>query len=125
MKKDITFRQGKKEYTISFNIRSLAELERSIGRSLVFIYFSGPAGMIRQCDITFTANALKYGLKDIGDKDPYDVIDEFCDAGGILDTLNGYILEAINETGFFIKAKKAAEEPEEPEEPEKSKKVTE
>ena len=112
MKKDITFKQGKKDYTISFNIRSLAELERSLGRSLLFMYASGLAGMIRQCDITFTANALKYGLKDIGDKDPYDFIDEFCEAGGILDTLNSYILEAINKTGFFMKAAEAAEEPE-------------
>ena len=110
MKKDITFTQGPRTYSISFNIRTLAELERSIGRSLLFMYSSGGAGMIRQCDIHFTANALKNGLKDIGDRDPYDVIDEYCDNGGTLDFLNGYIFNAINETGFFIKTAGAAVE---------------
>lgn len=109
MKKEVIFTQGNKEYKITYTIRSLAELERSIGRSLLFMYASGPAGMVRQCDITFTANALKCGLVDIGDRDPYDVIDEYCENGGILDTLNGHILDAINQTGFFMKAAQAAE----------------
>ena len=102
MKKDVIFTQGPRTYSISFNIRTLAELERSIGRSLLFMYSSGGAGMIRQCDIHFTANALKYGLKDIGNRDPYDVIDEYCDNGGTLDFLNGYIFNAITKSAHNL-----------------------
>lgn len=109
MKKEVIFTQGNKEYKISFTIRSIAELERSIGRSIISMYASG-AGIIRMCGIEFTANALRYGMVNIGDRDPYDVIDEFCEDGGLIDTLNGRIFDALAATGFFMKAAGAAKE---------------
>lgn len=105
MKKAIEFEQGKKKYTFMFSIRSLAGMERSLGRSILYLLTSGLKGIVSQATIEFTAAGVKYGLQELGDKDPYDWIDEFCEEGGTLDDINGHIIEAITASGLFTKGK--------------------
>ena len=103
MKKAIEFEQGNKKYTLMFSIRSLAGMERSLGRSILYLLASGIKGIVNQANIDFTAAGIKHGLQELGDKDPYDWIDEFCEAGGTLDEINGHIIEAITASGLFTK----------------------
>jgi hypothetical protein len=42
-------------------------------------------------------------MQELGQKDPYDVIDEICDDGGLLDHINEAILESWFNTGIFFK----------------------
>ncbi|WP_196600030.1 hypothetical protein [Pectinatus frisingensis] len=94
-----------KKYELCFNIKSLARMERAIGKSITSLFAAGPRGLVQQLDINVTASALQNGI--MGDKETdiekaYDIIQEFCDNGGTLDRLNAKIITAINGTGLFI-----------------------
>lgn len=102
MKKATTFEVNGKKYTLMYNNRSLANLERSIGRSILSIMGGSATDMVRNMTIDVMAASIKYGLQDMPDgKDPYDMLDEICDNGYNLDALGGKIIEAWLETGFF------------------------
>lgn len=101
MKKATTFDVNGKQYTLMFTNRSLAMMERSIGRSILSIMTSGQVAIMQAMTISTVAAGLKYGLQDIGDKDPYDVIDEICDAGGSIDVIAAHIIKAMYDTGLF------------------------
>lgn len=114
MKKPAILEVNGKQYTFQFDNRSLAMLERSIGRSILSILSGSRQHIVQTLTIEVTAAGIKYGLQELGDKDPYDVIDEICDAGKLLDDINGTIMEAWFNTGIFIKwagAKEAAAVP--------------
>ncbi|WP_196602163.1 hypothetical protein [Pectinatus frisingensis] len=96
-----------KKYELCFNIKSLARMERAIGKSITSLFAAGPRGLVQQLDINVTAAALQNGIVNDNDKaveieQTYDIIQEFCDNGGTLDRLNAKIITAINETGLFI-----------------------
>ena len=103
MKKPAILEVNGKQYTFLFNNRSLAMLERSIGRSILSILSGTGQHIMQAMTIDVTVAGIKYGLQELGDKDPYDVIDEICDAGKLLDDINGAIMEAWFNTGIFIK----------------------
>ena len=103
MKKPVILEVNGKKYTFLFTNRSLAMVERSIGRSILSILNGNQFSIIRDMTIEVTVAGIKYGLQELGDKDPYDVIDEICDAGKLLDDINGAIMEAWFNTGIFIK----------------------
>ena len=103
MKKPAILEFNGKQYTFLFNNRSLAMLERSIGRSILSILSGTGQHIMQAMTIDVTVAGIKYGLQELGDKDPYDVIDEICDAGKLLDDINGAIMEAWFNTGIFIK----------------------
>ncbi len=85
-----------------FSIRSLDNLERSIGRSILSIIAGTQTNWMQNMTIAFTAYGLKYGLQNMPDKfDPYDVIDEIFQAGMDMNELTGYVLLAIKNTGLF------------------------
>ncbi|MDQ0204068.1 hypothetical protein [Pectinatus haikarae] len=94
-----------KKYELCFNIKSLARMERAIGKSITSLFAAGPRGLVQQLDINVTTAALQNGIVDdkgIDIEQAYDIIQEFCDNGGTLDRLNAKIITAINETGLFI-----------------------
>lgn len=102
MKKPTTFKIGEHEYTLVFTIRALANLERSIGRSILSIIAGSQAEWMRSMTIDFTANGLRYGLQGMPEKfDPYDIVDEAFQHGMDLNELTGYVLLAIEQTGLF------------------------
>lgn len=102
MKEPTIFEVGGKKYTLIFTIRSLANLERSIGRSILSIISGTQANWMKNMTVDFTAYGLKYGLQGMPDKfDPYDVIDEIFQNGMELNELTGQVLLAIERTGLF------------------------
>lgn len=102
MKKPTTFKIGEHEYTLVFTIRALANMERSIGRSILSIITGSQASWMRNMTIDFTAYGLKYGLQGMGeDFDPYVFIDHAFEHGMDLNELTGYVLLAIEQTGLF------------------------
>lgn len=105
MKKSIDFKVGEKSYSLMFNSRALAQVERSIGRSLIYMLGQiqiNPA-IANAVNIDFTAAGLKAGLQDKPkDFDAYDFIDAYCEDGA-LDDLNAYIFEAVIASGLFTK----------------------
>ena len=103
MKKPVILEVNGKKYTFLFTNRSLAMVERSIGRSILSILNGNQFSIIRDMTIEVTAASIKYGMQELGQKDPYDVIDEICDDGGLLDHINEAILEAWFNTGIFFK----------------------
>lgn len=103
MKKSAVLNVNGQEYIFSFNNRSLAMMERSIGRSILSILSGTQAAIIRDMTIDVTAAGIKYGLQEIGNRDPYDVMDEICSAGGTVDQINASIIEGWIKTGLFLK----------------------
>lgn len=102
MKKPTTFKIGEREYTLVFTIRALANMERSIGRSILSIVKATQAEWMRSMTIDFTACGLKYGLQGVEkDFDPYELIDYAFEHGVDQDELTGYVLLAIEQTGLF------------------------
>lgn len=113
MKKATTFDVNGKQYTLLFTNRSLAMMERSIGRSLLSIMTGGQLAILQAMTISTVAAGIKYGLQELGDKDPYDFIDELCDAGSSIDEISAYIIEALLKTGLFTKGTAPMEKAEE------------
>ena len=102
MKEPTTFKIGEREYTLVFTIRALANMERSIGRSILSIIAGTQAEWMRSMTVDFTAYGLKYGLQGMPEKfDPYQVIEDAFAHGVELNELTGYILLAIEQTGLF------------------------
>jgi hypothetical protein len=102
LKKPTTFKIGEREYTLAFSVRALANMERSIGRSILSIITGNQASWMRNMTIDFTAYGLKYGLQGAEkDFDPYELIDYAFEHGMELNELTGYILLAIEQTGLF------------------------
>lgn len=101
MKENVVLKAGNNEYTFVFDIRALANMERSIGRSILSIVSAGAVNTIRSLSIDVIAAGVKYGMKGTDDEDPYDIIDEMCEAGATIDEIGGKILEALYKTGLF------------------------
>jgi len=105
MKKETKFTVADKEYTLCYSNRDLANVERSIGRSLLSVIMVPTAETIRSMSIDVIVAGVLYGVKELNGEDPYDFIDRFCEAGGTLDALGGLILNAWIETGLFTSGK--------------------
>lgn len=104
MKEPVVLKAGNNEYTFVFDIRALANVERSIGRSILSIVSAGAVNTIQSLSIDVIAAGVKYGMQGMPeDKDPYDVLDEMCEAGATIDNIGGKILEALYKTGLFLK----------------------
>ena len=109
MKKATTFKIGEKEYSMVFDCRSLASMERSIGRSILSIFANTPGNLVKSVGIDVLVSAIQYGIKDLGDEDPYDFLQRFCDEGGNIDLFTGLVLDAFLSTGLFTTGKAPAE----------------
>lgn len=107
MKESITFKNGDRICRLLFTIRSLKEMEQELGFSLNLLFTPNLALTLRLCTIQFTQLGIKYGLQDKEpeDGDTYEFIQDFCDNGGTLDTLNAHILAAIDATNLFTEGR--------------------
>ena len=101
MKKSVEIKIKDKVYELCYDIRSLARLEKLIGKSLIYVFGNGGAHMLRQTDIGFTVAGLIVGLKLKSEDEAYDLIDAYCEAGGDVDHICGIVIEAIVVTGLF------------------------
>ena len=101
MKKSAEIKVGDKTHELCYDIRSLAKLEKLIGKSITFLFAAGAVNLVRQSDIAFTVAALICGLKLKNEDEAYDLIDAYCKAGNDLDHLNAAIIEAVIATGLF------------------------
>lgn len=115
MKKAISFKMGDKDYSLMFNTRALAEMERlNHGRSIMLIMGSmlrNSAAAYNNLNLDFTLAGLKAGLQDMPkDTDYYDFIDRYCSEEGSIDDLTGYILKAIIASGLFTQGGQKEEE---------------
>lgn len=109
MQEAISFRSGDRECKLLFNIRTLKDMEQELGFSLNMLFTPNLALTLRLTTINFTQLGIKYGLQDKKpeDADPMEFIQKYCDAGGSLDTLNAYILAAIDATNLFTEGQTA------------------
>lgn len=107
MKKATVFKIGDKEYSMSFNIRSLANMERSLGRSIFSIFAGTMQEMLEKMEIDVLAAAVANGIDGLGEEDPYDFMQRYFDDGGDYDTFAGLVLKAFIDTGLFMKGKAA------------------
>ena len=103
MQNAIGFKNGDRECKLLFNILTLKDMEQELGYSLNLLFTPNLTLTLRLATIYFTQLGIKYGLQDKEpeDKDPYEFIQRYCDNGGSLDTLNAYILAAIDATNLF------------------------
>lgn len=103
MQESINFNNGDRECKLLFNICTLKEFEQELGYSLNLLFTPNLALTLRLTTINFTRLGIKYGLQDKKpeDADEYDFIQCYCDNGGSLDTLNAFILAAIEATNLF------------------------
>lgn len=128
MKKTVVFKIGKENYELLFTIKSIAKMEKAYGQSITR-FLQGIFGAIvtvdengktkvdtsyqdKIGDIDFIKCGLECGL--VGKTDNFNVyefIDEYCANGGILIELFNYIVEALLETGLFIKGVANTPEP--------------
>lgn len=107
MKKATDFKIGDTTYSMSFDIRSLASMERSLGRSIFSIFAGTLKDVLAGMEIDVLAAAVKHGVANLRDEDPYDFIQRYCDEGGDYDTFAGLVLTALTNTGLFTKGKAA------------------
>ena len=103
MQEAIDFKNGDRECKLLFNIRTLKDFEQELGYSLNLLFTQNLTLTLRLTTINFTRLGIKYGLQDkkSEDADEYDFIQRYCDNGGSLDTLNAFILAAIDATNLF------------------------
>lgn len=128
MKKTVVFKIGQEKYELLFTIKSIAKMEKAYGQSITR-FLQGIFGAIvtvdengktkvdtsyqdKIGDIDFIKCGLECGLVGkIDNFDAYEFIDEYCENGGILIELFNYIVEALLDTGLFIKGVANAPEP--------------
>ena len=108
MKKGTDFYIGNTKYTIAFDIRSLASMERSLGRSIFSIFVGTAKTLVEDLSIDVIAAAVKYGVDGLDD-DPYDFLQMYFDEGGDYNTISGIVAKAFVDSGLFTKGK--AEKP--------------
>lgn len=101
MKNTVMVKIDGKDKELCYTIKSLAMLEKLIGKSITYLFSAGSAALVRQADISFTVAGLITGLNLKNEDESYDLIESYCKAGGDLDQLNAKIIEAIVATGLF------------------------
>lgn len=111
MKKSVTLHVKDRDYTLEFTVKTLAQLERSLGgRSLTFMLELVNTNPVyaSNFNIDFVKNALECGIKE-KDKgfDGYDFIDAYCEKGDLSD-LTAKVMEALLITGLFTKGTPAS-----------------
>lgn len=106
MKKTATLKFGDKEYTFCYTLGSMRKIEREIGKSLISVVLKFDSKTDQRVGIDFIIanfrHAVQWGKEVVTDDKIYDIIDDYCDHGGTLDLLGGFILRSLYETGFFI-----------------------
>lgn len=109
MQEAISFKNGDRECKLLFNIRTLKNMEQELGFSLNLLFTPNLTLTLRLTTIMFTYLGIKYGLQDKEpeDTDYYNFIQQYCDNGGSLDTLNAHILAAIDATNLFTEGQTA------------------
>ncbi len=128
MKKTVVFKIGQEKHELLFTIKSIAKMEKAYGQSITR-FLQGIFGAIvtvdengktkvdtsyqdKIGDIDFVKCGLECGLVGKTDNfDAYDFMDKYCENGGILIELFNYIVEALLDTGLFIKGVASAPEP--------------
>ena len=115
MKNTVDLKIEGKAYTLSFDIKALAELERGTGKSLVFLFGtlqSNPAATLNMLNIDFVAKAIEASLKDKPENfDVYDFIDAYCEQNDAnYDELVKRILKGVLNAGLFMKGDRAKNE---------------
>lgn len=108
MKKTAWLILGDKQYEICFTMRTLAAVERKIGKSVISLFAGGVVHMVEGMSIDVTVAGLQYGLG-VTEERAYEILDEAFEAGVNLDVVNGHIIKAIQATGLFGKPQEAAE----------------
>lgn len=106
MKEPIEIKMGEKTYELMYTVRSLEKFETYLGTSLFAVMAGTLAGnvlnLVQGATIHFIVSGLKAGiLNQPKDFDVYDFVDEYCDQGGNLGELAGYITQAIEISGLF------------------------
>ena len=128
MKKTVVFKIGKEKHELLFTIKSIAKMEKAYGQSITR-FLQGIFGAVvtvdengktkvdtsyqdKIGDVDFIKCGLECGLVGkIDNFDAYEFIDKYCANGGILIELFNYIVEALLETGLFIKGVANTPEP--------------
>jgi len=101
VKKTVEIIIENKTYELCYDIKKLSRFERLIGKSIVFMFSVGSAGLVQQADIKFTVSGLVVALDLKNEDEAYDLIEKYCETIGDLDHLNAKIIEAVLATGLF------------------------
>ncbi len=93
-----------KTIRICFTIKTLRQLEKALGTSIIALY---SVNTDRAFAIDTIVNGLKAGTDDvISDDDAFNLLQSHCDAGGSLEEVGASIMEAVLATGLFDRRKK-------------------
>jgi len=102
MEKEITVNINGKDTAIKYNIKRLARLERSINQSLFYVMSTG--GILKAMDINFTIAGLACGMPtELSLDEAADMLQKYCDDGGLLDDINDAIYRGIIASGLYVK----------------------
>jgi hypothetical protein len=93
-----------KKLNLCFTIKSMRNMERELGQSLLFLVMQG---RIKSMTIDFAVAGMKNSIEELKkDEDVYELIQNHCDAGGSIFDVIRSIEEALIATGIFTASKK-------------------
>lgn len=95
---DMELKNGK-HVVLSFSIRTLRQLEKALGTSIIALYLTRED---KAFTIDTIVQGLKFGSEDVADDEAaYDLIQAHCDAGGSIADIGAGVMKAVLATGLF------------------------
>ena len=97
MKEQTTLTVNGEKYELLYTLGIMRQIERTLGCSLISILTRFDGNAQERVGIDFIMANLQ-----LSEDKAYDLIDKYCEGEGTLDTLVGFLMMALYNTGFFI-----------------------
>lgn len=103
MKEQTTLTVNGEKYELLYTLGIMRQIERTLGCSLISILTRFDGNVQARVGIDFIMANLQYAVVGgLSEDKAYDLIDKYCEGEGTLDTLAGFLMMALYNTGFFI-----------------------
>ena len=102
MKEQTTLTVNGEKYELLYTLGIMRQIERTLGCSLISILARLDGKAPERVGIDFIMANLQYAVVGLSEDKAYDLIDKYCEGEGTLDTLAGFLMMALYNTGFFI-----------------------
>ena len=103
MKEQTTLTINGEKYELLYTLGIMRQIERTLGCSLISILTRFDGNAQERVGIDFIMANLQYAVVGgLSEDKAYDLIDKYCEGEGTLDTLAGFLMMALYNTGFFI-----------------------
>lgn len=108
MKEQITVTIGDKQYPLYLTIGDLRMLERGIGKSVLSVMSGSVVDALPRIMTDELVELIRYGIHDEKhgkrtDEECYDFIQAYCDDGHNYDEATALFVQAVWNTGLFVK----------------------